>query len=517
MFYSRTRSILQDYSVNLSIVDLTIPFHRLYNQPTNLIVKSKDAIISAMLEQNESLSERELEILRLVATGAANKEIARQLVISPNTVKVHLRNIFAKIGVSTRTEATLYAIQIGLINPNMAAQAFESAETAAAVETSPHSDDGNSETPSTQSFQNNSEDRELPAEPQQKIQRTPFWQVGLLVVFSLLLIGSGVVSARLLLPPSITPTITSGAQITGQTSLRWKVNAQLPAPRKGMGITEYDNRIYLVGGETSEGVDGALLSFDFQSNTYTALQDKPTPVTEVQAALIGEKIFVPGGRLANGNASNQLEVYDPRLETWETRSPLPAPVSAYALVTFEGQLYLFGGRNGDEYLASVYVYEPLEDRWSTRSPLRTPRAFAGAAVVSGKILLIGGHDGKQALANNDAYFPARDSAGEPAWEALAPLPKPRYGMGTTHLAGTIFLVGGAAVEQNVTALQYNIQEDSWAGVEAPIFGIGEQPAALAFGNFLHVFGGETETGLSSRNMTYQAIYTISVPILITDE
>src|SRR5438477_4764603 len=61
------------------------------------------------------LSEREHEILRLVATGASNKQIAQQLVISPNTVKVHLRNIFGKIGVATRTEATLYAIRQGLV------------------------------------------------------------------------------------------------------------------------------------------------------------------------------------------------------------------------------------------------------------------------------------------------------------------------------------------------------------------------------------------------------------------
>ncbi len=64
---------------------------------------------------NHELSDRELEILRLVATGASNKEIAQQLVISANTVKVHLRNIFAKIGATSRTEAALYAVRAGLV------------------------------------------------------------------------------------------------------------------------------------------------------------------------------------------------------------------------------------------------------------------------------------------------------------------------------------------------------------------------------------------------------------------
>ena len=64
--------------------------------------------------ENNALSDRELEILRLLSQGKSNKQIAADLFISVNTVKVHVSNIYEKIGVSSRTEATLYALEKGL-------------------------------------------------------------------------------------------------------------------------------------------------------------------------------------------------------------------------------------------------------------------------------------------------------------------------------------------------------------------------------------------------------------------
>jgi len=70
---------------------------------------------SSKTEATELLSQREMEVLKLAATGVSNKEIARQLFLSPRTVQVHLGNIFSKLGVASRTEAILYGLKRGLL------------------------------------------------------------------------------------------------------------------------------------------------------------------------------------------------------------------------------------------------------------------------------------------------------------------------------------------------------------------------------------------------------------------
>ncbi len=70
---------------------------------------------SAESSPNE-LRKRELEVLKLTARGMSNKQISSELNITDNTVGTHLVNIFRKLGVESRTEATLYALKEGLIS-----------------------------------------------------------------------------------------------------------------------------------------------------------------------------------------------------------------------------------------------------------------------------------------------------------------------------------------------------------------------------------------------------------------
>jgi DNA-binding NarL/FixJ family response regulator len=66
----------------------------------------------------EALTERELFVLRLVASGASNQEIADKLLISVNTVKSHLKSILSKLQLENRTQAATYALQHGLVTPH---------------------------------------------------------------------------------------------------------------------------------------------------------------------------------------------------------------------------------------------------------------------------------------------------------------------------------------------------------------------------------------------------------------
>ncbi|MGE5375064.1 MAG: response regulator [Bacteroidota bacterium] len=64
---------------------------------------------------SEQLSDRELEVLRLVAQGLSNREIAARLFISPGTAKTHIHNLCGKLGAQNRTEAAIRAREMGLV------------------------------------------------------------------------------------------------------------------------------------------------------------------------------------------------------------------------------------------------------------------------------------------------------------------------------------------------------------------------------------------------------------------
>jgi NarL family two-component system response regulator LiaR len=80
------------------------------------LMREVQAPVAAAPGKAEALTEREIDVLRLVAQGQANKEIAATLGIGEKTVKTHVSNLLAKLGVQSRTQAALYAANAGYVS-----------------------------------------------------------------------------------------------------------------------------------------------------------------------------------------------------------------------------------------------------------------------------------------------------------------------------------------------------------------------------------------------------------------
>jgi DNA-binding CsgD family transcriptional regulator len=470
------------------------------------------------------LSERELEILRLVATGASNKEIAQKLVISPNTVKVHMRNVFAKVGAASRTEAALFALREGLVE-NLAPQ------TLASEEQKPDGKDGEAQIPAPVLLAEpppvalaEVEPVEAPlagvpaSRPDLEPAHFPLlrWLLAsLLVVGVILLLVLGIPLLRG--DPAATPLLASptpGGLPVMAANQRWQEEASLPEARSGMAAVTYEDAIYVIGGITPSGVTGSLIRLRLGYKGWEARSGKPTPVSDIQAARLGERIYIPGGRLASGQPTDKLEYYELRQDYWAQAAPLPAARSGYALAAFEGQLYLFGGWDGSQYTDTVYSYDPVSNSWEVRSALPGRRGLAAAVVREGRIFLMGGTDGLQALSRLDAYTPLRDLPGENPWEARASLPQPRSGLAAVLMADQVYVVGGegkSTGEGGLPPLQYQPFNDRWVALDESPVAVGAQPVALALETRLYVVGGRTPGGMSAFTQSYQAIYTINLP------
>jgi DNA-binding CsgD family transcriptional regulator len=447
----------------------------------------------------EELSERELEILRLVATGATNQQIALALIISVNTVKAHLRNIFAKLGVESRTEATLYAIQHGLVE--VARPADEALVT-----------DG----------------ERVPNTPQQAaslpLPRFIHWplsalQRALMLVALLFIVtvavwpGAGATSSpaggRLVDAPK-----ASGPDVEPEHASRWQTKAQMPTSRARFAQAQMDGIIYVVGGLTAQGWSAEVDAYDPAFDRWSRRASKLTAVSNVGAAVVGGLIYVPGGLDEKNVVRDILEVYDPRSDTWSVATSLPAPVCAYAIAAVEDGFYLFGGWDGQRYLDAVYHYQVSTAAWRREASLKVARGFAAAATVGGRIYVVGGLDDTTEFSLCESYDPALHAAGKDPWRTLSPMSQGRAGHGMTISEGYLYVVGGGWDSYLAYNERYDVANDAWSTFESPLLGewrtLGLSAISAQSGTFLYAIGGWNGQCLSVVQ-AYSASYRVYVP------
>ena len=480
---------------------------------------SNDTRGNTMINEANQLSEREREILRLVATGLSNQQIANQLGISVNTVKVHLRNVFSKIGVASRTEATMFAVRSGIVAIDRAEPALLAAPPAEAL---PAEISATPEPEVTVEVIAPLEQTPPPAlEQSTQVALVPTHEaVPLPIIDSrrqrragwLIPVLAGVALLALLLAGAWSFGWLGGttAPDTSADQARWKELPAARTARAGFAIAGSGDRMYVIGGESASGVLATVERYDTNENIWTELSKKPTPVTDVRAVVLGGKLYLPGGRRSSDpkDITAVFERYDPVAESWDRLPDLPQPRSGYALAALEGKLYLFGGWDGTSYRREVFEYDPERESWRERALMPTARAFADVGVVEGGVYVLGGENENGLVANNEMYTPAQEGA-QP-WAQRAPLPEPRSRFGVAVALSTIHVLGGEP--SDATPAKYNARSDSWQPFAAPPQTVGSRPGVVQQDVSIIVLGGKRGENTYSNGMqAYQALSTIFLP------
>lgn len=433
------------------------------------------------MNQNSELSEREIEILKLVATGLSNKEIAYQLKISPNTVKVHLKNIFGKIGAVSRTEAAMYAVRMGWTGDIEITSGVDS---------------------TTDDLIQNSSQLTLPWYLDFKNQ--PIFIIGIMII---------IISGFLLLGyiNFANERMKDNLIQTPQGQIGWEEVGKLYAPLKSMAYTNDGEHIFIIGGETSDGVTNKMVIYNIQTNQQETGANKPTPVSEACAVIIGGKIFVGGGKLKDGSYSNAFEAYDINNKQWEKIEDSPLALAGQSCVTHEGKLYFLGGWDGIKVHSEIYVYTPTENRWTLAGTMAHERAFFGSTLINNRIYAIGGWQGNEAIKSIET-FEVDDN--KIVSNSELSLEDARYQLASISVLDKVYIIGGKDHSNEIDySLEYNPANKEWREIKNPKNEEWSSFGLIHSGEYLYGFGGDLGGELSYTLYRLRVLYSIVLPVI----
>lgn len=450
-----------------------------------------------MLDQEDSspqLSDRELEVLKLVATGASNQQIARELVISVNTVKVHLRKIFEKLNVQSRTEATMVAVQEGWVSVA----------------------DNNSQTfePTAKTF--------LMANRRPAL---PYWQqlyLGVAALLALAVAAVPLVNQNIIpimptpylpvIDVDVTPLYHQQPTATPPPSSnnRWEFLTPLPASRAGLAVVAFADKIFAIGGVRNNQTTRLVEIFNPESKRWDEGAAKPTAAANISGVEVNKKIYIPGGCTIDGQAMTSLEIYDPQTDKWSQGSPLPKARCGYGLVALDDSIFLFGGWDGQKFTDTIFQYSVGNDQWQILDTLMpAANGYMGVAVLDQTIYVAGGFNGEQEFKESYTFEP---ETGE--WVNIMPLNEARGGLGLISIAGNLYAVGGGWEQVVTSSEKFNPDRGTWEPFEAPFADQWRNAGVTAVNNALYVIGGwdDTTGEYMDSVVSYQVLYQLFIPI-----
>lgn len=461
-----------------------------------------------MAEKGEPLSKRELEVLQCVSQGAGNKQIAQELFISENTVKVHLRNIYRKLDAASRTEATTEAIRRGII-------AVPGAEVGETAETLPLPAETTTQAPEISS-NNGQENQQATTAEVPAPHRRLTWRTLVPITAVILILVAGAALAGWFIANNNETVAEVEPYTLVELADNWWEERPLPTAVAHAALAPFGLDLYLLGGEAAEGITDAVWIYDTAEHTWKEGAQKPTAVADASAAELGGIIYVPGGRLPDGQPTNIVEAYSPAQDAWGSIPSLPENISGGLTLSDGSSLYLIGGQNQENVLNTIFRFNPGSNAgWQPLPKMNQARVWPAGGVIAGKLYVVGGWDGEKEL---DSCELLDLNAANPQWESCAPMDSPRAGAGAAVLVNKLYVFGGGMDEQNKigTSEAYDPNTEQWGLVSTPMLNDASSWTNLGVANIetrVFTLGGLNDAGFpTDHNFMYAPlVYQTFIP------
>jgi N-acetylneuraminic acid mutarotase len=278
-----------------------------------------------------------------------------------------------------------------------------------------------------------------------------------------------------------------------------------------MAVVSDGVNVYEIGGDTADSVSSTINVYNVTEQAWRELTIKPTAVAATTAAVLFGEIYVPGGRLADGQPTDVVEVYSPAQDAWRSVASLPQPVAGGLALSDGSFLYLFGGWNGNAYLDTTYQYDPGANSWRPLDSMARPRAFATGKPLTGQLYVVGGFDGTDELAecqyldlNNLEWFDCPDML------------LPRSGAGAAVVLNKLYVIGGGMNGRTPISFSevYVPTSATWQVVNTPMLDENTAWHGLGVANVetrIFIFGGQQGDTFVTNNYILTPVFQVFIP------
>jgi non-specific serine/threonine protein kinase len=278
---------------------------------------------------------------------------------------------------------------------------------------------------------------------------------------------------------------------TARAGTAWEDGAPFPLARSEVAATVLGGRVIVAGGVVADGTTSRRVdAYDPVEDAWHRLPDLPLGLNHAAAAAWRGRVFVVGGYKADGSRSRVFLIL--RGGRWRYGPRLPAERTAAGAAVVGSTLVVAGGVGPHGLAHAALVMNLHKGRWRF-APGPTPREHLGVTKWNGYVYVVGGRTA--GFASNLKVF-ERFKPGSGRWQRLPPVPRPRGGTGAAALAGGIVSVGGEATGGTIRQVyRYDIDDRTWRrlpDLPTPRHGL----AVAALGGRVYAIGGGVVPGLS---------------------